>query len=694
MLLSSIIALVFSLLQVAPSQSQQDTLSAAPVDTMTTVPQDTLSSAPQDTSLTAPRDSLSTTPRDTLSSGIQDTLSTAQQDSLSQSLQEQEAEEQIPDTVYVWDQKFPESFDMSETDSTLRWVNLLNLFDKFHKEKGAVTSRMGTVGRMDGILLHAYSTRHMNLEMEGLNYNDPLTGNVNWNRLPIHKIAGFYEADYGASYRSRIRLREHYLIQPRTYLNFDESDFDYRSLEFSYTQNFLKTTNLELSFWDRRDGGGYRSQAVRGQQVTARVYHQLNHRWLLKAGFINNGLDLGESFGYQLNDPALFSFNTFVASPVEPNASSEYGAKDLYVQIHHRADTVSSVSTKMGIHYQVDKRSLRYSADTLSTNFRRLEMFARHRVSISSAEVIGTGRLSLMSEQEKSNLTESSWLGGEMNVDASQKIGTLFELNGHGSFKTWNDGRSTSELSGRLIFRPIQGFRLSGFGGAISRAPDIQAAYWESDEFFGSSDLSNEDSQFIGLQAEIDFWRDLTFGVRGDIRNTTNAVFLQEGQFQNIDPYTLTSGTAWFSLDSRIFEGQISGTLKTYSSDSFNPVNSTLANSGERIWLKSHFYWKNYLFDRATFVKAGFSGVFSPNPFRTAEFIAPLNRWQHGTNEFINPSYYRVDVDVSARVRWFMILLKWENVLDQVQQLGYFESVGYPMPGRRFRFGVRVLFTN
>ncbi|NBC05412.1 MAG: TonB-dependent receptor, partial [Bacteroidetes bacterium] len=78
----------------------------------------------------------------------------------------------------------------------------------------------------------------------------------------------------------------------------------------------------------------------------------------------------------------------------------------------------------------------------------------------------------------------------------------------------------------------------------------------------------------------------------------------------------------------------------------------------------------------------------------TAEFIAPLNRWQHGTNEFINPSYYRVDVDVSARVRWFMILLKWENVLDQVQQLGYFESVGYPMPGRRFRFGVRVLFTN
>lgn len=654
MLISSIIALVIGLLQVAPQSLQDDTLSTAP----------------------------------------QDTLSSAQQDTLSQAMQQQEAEEQIPDTVYVWNQRFPESFEMNETDSTLRWINLLNLFDKFYSERGAITYRMGTVGRMDGALLHAYSTRHMNLEMEGLNYNDPLTGNVNWNRLPIHKIAGFYEADYGASYRSRVRLREHYLIQPRTYLNFDESDFDYRSLEFSYTQNFLKTTNLELSFWDRRDGGGYSSQTVRGQQVTARVYHQLNHRWLLKAGFINNGLELGEPFGYQVNDPAFFSFNTFVASPNESNATSDYSAKDLYVQVHHRADTLSPVSTKMGIHYQLDKRSLTYSADTLSTNFRRLEMFARHRLSLSSTELIGTGRLSLMSEQEKSNLTESSWLGSELSVDASQKIGSLFELNAHASLKTWNDGRSTSDLSGRLIFHPFGGLRLSGFGGVFSGAPDIQAAYWQSEEFSGSPELSNEYSQFMGVQAEVDFWRNLTLGVRGDIRNTTNAVFVQDGQFQNIDPYTLTSGTAWLSLNSRMFEGELSGTYKSYSTDSSNPVNSVLANSGERVWLKSHFYWKNYLFDRATFVKAGFSGVFSPSPFRTAEFITPLNRWQHGTNEFINPSYYRLDVDVSARVRWFMVLLKWENVLDQVQQLGYFESVGYPMPGRRFRFGIRVLFTN
>jgi hypothetical protein len=143
-----------------------------------------------------------------------------------------------------------------------------------------------------------------------------------------------------------------------------------------------------------------------------------------------------------------------------------------------------------------------------------------------------------------------------------------------------------------------------------------------------------------------------------------------------------------------MFEGEVSGTYKMFSSKSLHPVNRLLDESGEKVWVKSRFYWKNYMFHRATFVKAGFSGIYSPNPFRTAEFIAPLNRWQHGTNEFINPSYYRLDVDVSARIRWFMVVLKWENVLDELEQPGYFETISYPMPGRRFRFGVRILFTN
>lgn len=415
---------------------------------------------------------------------------------------------------------------------------------------------------------------------------------------------------------------------------------------------------------------------------------------MLRAGYINNGMDREEPFGYELTNPALFSFNTFVASPNQSNSSSNQTSNDVYIQLHHRADTLSEVSSMLGLHYQVDKWSLEYNADTLATNFQKMEFFARQRLAFGSTELTGTGRTFLLSEKEEANLSETGWLGGELSGDLSQKIGRIFELNGHASMKTWDDGRTSTEYSGRLIFSPFRRIRLSGFGGLLTEAPDIQATYWQSNEYLGSANLQNEESEFMGARAEIDLFRILTLGARADIRNTTNATYVYDGLFRNIDPYTLTSGTAWLSLNSRIFEGEVSGTYKSYSSNSLHPVNRILDESGERILIKSHLYWKNYLFDRATFVKAGISGIYSLNPYRTAEFYTPLNRWQHGTNEFINPSYYRLDANISARIRWFMVLLKWENVLDGIDQPGYFESVGYPMPGRRFRFGIRVLFTN
>lgn len=649
MFISSVLAIIIGLLQIAPQEVVQDTLP---------------------------------------SPALSDTLSAQNQEL------DVEEEEVIPDTVYVWKREFQESFEMSETDSTIRWETLLNLFDKFYDEKGAIPYRQGSIGRMDGLLLHAFTTQDMNLEMEGLDLNDPLTGAVNWNRLPVHKIAGFYEADYGASYRSRVQLREHYLLQPRTYLNFDESSYNYRSLEFSYTQNFKKTTNLELSFWDRRDGGGYRNSEVTGRQITARGYHQLSNRWLMKLGLINNGMDRDEPFGYSVTDPAFFTYNVFTASPNESSANANQTSNDIYLQFHHRADTLKPVSSIMGLHYQADKWSLEYSTDSLATKFQKAEFFVRQRLAFGATEFIATGRGFLLNEKEGDNLTETNWLGGKASIDASQKIGRVFELNGFASTEYWDDGRESLEYSGRLIFSPLKRIRLSGFAGVQSKAPDIQSLYWQSDEFAGNPDLNNKESDFMGAQAEIDVLKTLTFGARADIRNTKNGIFLQDSQFQNIEPYTLTSGTAWLSLNTRVIEGEVSGTYKEYTTDSTNPLNVMLAGSGERVFIKSRLYWKNYMFHRATFVKAGVSGIYSMNPFRTAEFIAPLNRWQHGTNEFINPSYYRLDVDVSARIRWFMVLLKWENVLDQLDQPGYFESVGYPMPGRRFSFGIRVLFTN
>jgi len=610
-------------------------------------------------------------------------------------VEEFETEPQKPDTVYVWEYELPRTMDVAETDSTLRWINMVNLFDRFYGARGAITYRTGTSGRPAGLELHTYESRHLNMQMEGLSINDPLTGAVHWNRIPIRKIREYREADYGATYQGEIKLIDHYLTQPRTYLNFDESKYNYRNLDFVFTQNFRADTNLEFSYWDRRDGGGYSRSGVEGRQASVKIYHQLSDRWLLKTLYLNNALDREESFGYTVNDPELFTFNTFVESPIENNANSNQTSSDIYIQAHHRPDVNSAVQTEFGLHYQTNKWSLNYSADSIATDFKQAELFAQHRLNLGRTNLSLQGSLNWLNESEMQNLTEDSWLGAHGKVDLTIRPLSWLQLQSYSTAEYWDDERFSTEVSGRLTLFPGRRITLSGFGGYLNRSPDLQALYWQSSVHSGNPDLDNEQEISMGGMVEVQLLDWLNTGVRADLRLNENSVFINaSNQFENIDPFTNISGTGWIGLDSRIFEGELSAVYKSFLNDSENPVNQQLEESGERIWLKGSFYWKNYLFDRATFVKAGVSGMMSPGVFNTAEYITPLNRWQHGTNSLGNPSYHRVDVDVSARIRWFMLLLKWENILDGVNQLGYFESTGYPMPERRFRLGLRILFTN
>ncbi len=629
----------------------------------------------------------------------------AESDTL-QAAEPEEEEEVI--VISIWTYDGSAGFDVAETDSTLRWVNMLNLTDRFARKRGGITYRTGTLGRMDGVDYHTYETRHFKAEVNGLQINDPLTKGLNWTRVPIHKISTFEESDYGPFYRSRIRLRDHYLSQPRTYLNLDESAFNYRNLEFSATHNLNEKTNIELSFWDRRDGIGFRRSVVEGNQIVFKGYRQMSDRWLMRAGYITNSMEQEQSFGYIIEDPLFFDFNPFNAQPVQGGANSDENSKDVYVQFHHRRSIDNDVSTELGLHYQSAERRAQFgqtieaveaSRDTVLTNFRNIEIYGRQHLQVQNIEATATARLFSLDNRNQIQLTKNNWTGAKGDIDVTYPLGIL-TINGNSSFMVRSDDHFDVEYSGRIDIEPVRSVILSAFGGFSNMSPDIQALYWQSDGFSGNSNLSNERSLIGGIQVVSGLGKFLSVGARGDIREVENGIFVDlisntEGQFINIDPYTHRSGTAWIDLHSQLFEGNVSATYKTFETDNLeNPINQGLANTGDRLWLKGSFYWKNYVFNRAAFVKAGVIGTYSPNSIRTADYITPLNRWQHGTNELVNKPWSRVDVDVSARIRWFMLNLKWENIFDRATQTGYFETVGYPMPARRFVFGMRILFTN
>lgn len=632
------------------------------------------------------------TPADSIS------LEAAESDTLQQMMQQEEEEEE-PVIIQVWRYNNRPAFETTETDSTLRWINTLSLTQRFYRYPGAFTYRTGTLGRMDAVQIHTFENRHFETELDGLQINDPLTGAVNWNRVPVHKIGTMNTSSFGPDYMTNIRLRDHYLVQPRTYLNFDESSYNFRNLEFAATHNVIPGTNLELSYWDRRDGIGYSRSAVEGNQILFRGYHQLNSRWLLRAGYITNSLEQQQPFGYVLNDPSLFPFNPFIATPNERSASSDKSTKDIYLQTHFRRDSVRAVQTEFGFHYQTNERSLTYSADTVATDFRLIELYTRQRMQLKGAAATVTARPFFL-ENRTEQLVENKWTGVKGNLTSSLAIGQVLELSATGAGTIRSNARYDVKAGGRLGLSLGANLELAAFGGYSTESPDLQALYWQSENFIGNSDLLNEKSLTAGAEAKVGFGSYFSVDGRVDIRQVEQGVFLnrsgqQVEEFVNIDPYTSMSATGTLTLDSPLFEGMASATYKRFESAELDhPVNIGLQNSGDRVWMKGSMYWKNYLFDRATFVKAGLVGMYSPNFMRSAEYIVPLNRWQHGTQELLNPPYSRVDIDISARIRWFMVLLRWENIFDRVTQPGYFETVGYPMPQQRFILGLRVLFTN
>jgi len=607
---------------------------------------------------------------------------------------EEAMEEQLR-VVPTWPDITLPGYEIAETDSTLRWFMALDWTERLYRNPGVITYRTGRVGKPSGIDIYSYENRHQQLMVNEMNLTDPVTGQVNWNRVPIHKLSAIQINDRSYTHRANVSLREFYMVQPRTYLNFDEGKDEYRSLEFSFTHNFSPETNLELSFWDRKDGDRYPRNSMEGRQLVAKARHHLSDQLMFKAGYINNALDQQQPFGYNVFDLFAYDFNPFIATAAETNANSNYSTNDLYFQIFQRGGDDGPVMRGGGVNMMTNQWEVTFSQDTTHYNLRDVGVFAWQEFRMGESTVRARADGYALRDNSRRSLSRGTWLGWETSIDGDIQFLPWVNTRFTGAFQGRNDGRTGYEASVNLVLRPFGWLKLEGFGGTGSLIPDLQSLYWNSNEHLGNEFLQNETGMFGGASALLQLGSNIKLGLRGDSREVMNGIFInQEGSFSNIDPYINLSGAAWLEFDSQRFEGTLSATGQSFVSNSLNPVNQRLDRGGERIWLKGSFYWKNYVFNRAAYVKAGVSGMFSPGNYIPSEFVVPLNRWQHGLGDRYLPDFHRIDIDISARIRWFMLMLKWENVLDRITQLGYFEADDYPMPGNRFTLGLRVVFTN
>ncbi|GAB5408174.1 MAG: hypothetical protein BalsKO_05390 [Balneolaceae bacterium] len=611
-----------------------------------------------------------------------------------QSLTKPKIEEKEPEQIIPWDQFRSFGYNSITNDSLLRWQIWPNWGEFYAYRNDVISFRQGTTGRFDAFQISGFNPYEQSLNLEGIDLTNPITGLVNYNYVPHHKIESLHEQK-SDRYHSEIELKKYYILEPVSFLNYDEAKYGYRNLEFMVSQNFSERTNLELSFWDRRDGDNYPRNDVLGNQMVARGYHYLNQNVQIRSIYLRNQFENQEPFGYNVTNPLTFSFDRFSSGANEFGAESKTTRRDWITGIYFRADSNSVENTGLEITLTKDEFNLPFSEDTLNWDLRNYAVNAFKVFDVNSLSINVEANAGAHSFKENENILKSDWsdfsLASQINVHTIPNLDVV----GRASLIQRSDGFTGTEIGAGAALFLNKKIRLKIDGSIFSRMPSIQELYWSSVNFLGNPDLENETGISLFGELEYNLSSFFKFGASGRIKQAKDDAFLgSDSTFVNSGDISSISGTVSGSFQNHRFEIESSATV-----DAFNDINpqasaTPLDYNEQKIWIRNNAFIKGYAFDRATYVKLGIRTTFSPIPYGSKYFNTELQYWQANSSEIDIPAFFRLDAELSARVRTIMVVMRWENALDGVGQLGYFEAATFPMPARRLIVGIRAQFRN
>ncbi|MCP9290105.1 putative porin [Gracilimonas sediminicola] len=619
-------------------------------------------------------DSLSTSPRDT-------------------TLQKKE-EKPEPGQVTPWRELAPTGSTRITNDSLMRWQVWPNWGDFQAYRRDVISFRQGTNGRVDAFHINGYQPLEQQLEMEGLSLNNPVTGLPNYNLVPHRKI-GVASESWEGNYYSDIRLRDYYIIKPISYLNYDEATGSYRNLEFMVAQNFSERTNVEISYWDRRGGGYYPNSEIRGSQVVGRVYHHLNDRFLVRGMYLRNQLSNDEPFGYNVGDPATFPFDEFTSVPNSTSGKSEFTRWDLIGGIYHRKDTSSAEDGGLEISMTKNKKSLRFTGDTLGWDLRTISGRLFKEFEWNNLSVRGEVNAQNFATEDDFVLSENSWTEVKGEGTIGYEIIEGSELYGKARVTNRSEGSFGQDFTVGINSLISRKHRVNVSASRYSRIPTMQALYWQSKNYAGNPDLQNEEGISAAASLDVSLFPTLTFVVSGRVKSAENATFLSpDSTFSNSGSFTQLSGTAYARFENHRFEIESSASAQQFDYENPGSNLAALNHRDQIIWLRNSAFVKGYVFDRAAYLKIGVKTLLSPTFYSARTYNTELSYWQGNSSYQQLPPFFRLDGELSARVRGIMVVMRWENALDGLGQAGYFEAAGFPMPPRRLIVGIRAQFRN
>jgi outer membrane cobalamin receptor len=594
-----------------------------------------------------------------------------------------------------------------ENDSTLRWTQWLEWSDKLARRPGVITYRQGGLNRTDYILMDGLGLSHQHLFIEGMQTHNAVTGNAMYSHISLERLSSAQIHPAGLTQRTDIEFQRMYLRRPRTRVRYEQSSFELRSTEVQLAQMATQRLGLELMYHGKNYNGEYQRARTESRQMSARAWYHISPRYVAQTMILYNGIQLDESGGYAIQNLAGFNFSRFFANPLNTSASSSVRHSQVQLALMRREGVVTDslqsrrADTRILLYYDRYRRS--YSGLAQNTSFRYQGLHAatehtfNHSLLHAKAELRASYYHLIPSQNPSLSIDNWSAITADLRAEVRPPIPGSIRLTFPVTLRSQmrSDQVHDWEASFGVHFRPFNPILFHGGVSTGQKAPTIQQRYWVG-QISGNPDLEESVQQrYTGGITWSPMGGELNVDATAFVHQFNHMIALRaDSTFGRIS--AMEQWGARFSADWHhpSWEIHLSTTLQQYRSDNTILEAQFLSGSGLRIWNRASVHWKGYVLNKAAFVKTGFYGVISGNPYRPAGYIPSADYWEGSMNVPEIPSFIRLDADLTARVRTLIVLLRWENITQGLVQNGYYESAVYPMPSRRLRFGLRVYFTN
>lgn len=534
-------------------------------------------------------------------------------------------------------------YHLTETDSTLRWSQWLSTSERDSRRSDRFTARLTGYLRHDASFIHGHAPIDQRWVLDGIDLRDPVTGLTNPHRIPLLQLARMEERTAGSLASTVAQERDLYLTHPLTWINYEQGPYNLLSTEVLFAANASPRTGFSARYWGRNDDGEYIGSGTKGRTASIRGYHHLTADWKVHGTLLYTGL--------QTSEPGGFTIRDYVPNATTPLELARASVRQSVLRLSatHRTDW------DMGVYANRFRRFYKGEADTSFYRVTGVGAYATRFASLGALKGEATLRAEHFAAdpQRRRSLSIADWSRAEL--ETSVRLGVL---SGH-----WIGGvRSDGGTESRLTATADAGLVYAS-ASVAQRMLSIQQAHWRT----SAGNLDAASTELLTRMEGGLRWKGVTLS----------------GYLRSTDTLDVAGGYLEYRVESDRWEYGVSSTIQENLSD---------ASYGTRAWNRAWIYWKGTLFDNATFVKTGFHATWVPIGYVAPTYDGATDAWtEYDPLGASIPSFYRVDWDLSARVRNLFFLVRWEHLNQFAGQLGYEETAFYPMPGRGVRFGMRVV---